>query len=323
MPKGGKMPKIKKFGLYLIYGVGVLAIVLLAARLMPGSSSLPLASPQYSVGVSRGSIGMIAPSVTPSMPEAAPAPAGTSVGEASSPAGGTVSVVERQVVKNDALTLLVSKAEGTAEQIKSIAAEFNGFVDEMNIYEVTDATKSGTVTIRVPAGKLDEAVKKIKTLAIKVEGETISATDVTAQYVDMEARLKNLQAEEAQYLTILKKAKTVDDILKVTENLNWVRSDIESLQAQIKYLASQVEISSITVSLTEEADVQVWGIRWRPLFVIKQAFRSMLDGLSGYANAVIGFVLILPVLALWVVTAVAAIWVIRRIYRFIRNKFFA
>ncbi len=319
MPKGGKILKIKKFGVYTLWALGILAFVWLAARLMPSTSS------EYSTSNTRGSIGAGEPSTASSMQKTAPAYVEGSASEGSSDQalGEIMPPSERKVVKSDALTLLVSKAETSAEQIISIAAELGGFVDGMDIYEVSDTSKSGIVTIRVPAGKLDEAVKKIKTLAIKVEREEISAADITAQYVDLEARLKSLRAEEAQYLKILNQAKTVEDILKVTENLNWARSNIESLQAQIKYLSSQVEMSSITVSLEEEADVQVLGIRWRPLFTVKQGVRSMLEGLSGYADTVISFILVLPVLALWVVTAVAAFWVIRKIYRFVRAKFFA
>jgi len=320
--KGGKVSKLKKFGIYALWGVGIIALISLAAYLMPGSSSLP-SNLQYSVGGSRGSVRVSGPGATLLMQEAAPMPSGRSADEVYSSSDAATPAAERLVVKSDALTLLVSKAEETAEQIKSIAAGFGGFVDEMDIYEVSDTSKSGTITIRVPADKFDEAAQKIKALAIKVERESIGAHDITEGYADLEARLKNLQAEEAQYQQILKQAKNTDEILSVTEYLASVRGDIESLAAQIKYLAGQVAMSSITVTFEEEGDVEVWGIRWRPLFTVKQAFRSMLEGLSAYADAMIGFILVLPVLALWAVTAIAALWVARKIYRFIKAKFFA
>lgn len=331
MPKGGKTSKLKKFGIYLLYGIGILALVWLTARLMPGSPSLlPMESLNSGSGSAlltkssfRGSVGVNAPNaVPPPAPKAAPGSSEADYSADSSSAAATPAT-ERKVVKSDALTLLVSKAEATAEQIKSIAAGFGGFTDEMDIYEISDVSKSGTITIRVPADKFDEAAQKIKALAIKVEREAIGTLDITEGYADLEARLKNLRAEEAQYQQILKQAKNTDDVLKVTENLGGVRGDIESLQAQIKYLAGQVAMSSIAVSLEEEADVQVWGIRWRPLFTVKQAFRNMLTGLSGYLDSIIGFIFILPALTLWAVTVIAALWVLRKIYRFIKSKFFS
>lgn len=323
MLKGGKVSKFKKIGIYALWGVGVIVLISLAAYLMPGGST------SLTTGGSRGGIAVnVSTAVPPSMERAAPAPVGSSAGEASYYSSDQASVetaptVERLVVKNDALILLVSKAEETAEQIKSIAAGFGGFVDEMDIYEVSDTSKSGTITVRVPADKFDEATQKIKALAIKVERESIGVSDVTEGYADLEARLKNLRAEEAQYQQILKEAKTTDEVLKVTQTLSYVRSNIERLTVQIKYLSEQIAMSSITVAFEEEGDVEVWGIRWRPLFTVKQAFRSMLEGLSAYADVMIGFILVLPVLALWLTTAVAALWVLRKIYRFVKRKFFA
>ena len=64
----------------------------------------------------------------------------------------------------------------------------------------------GTLTIRVPAARFEEARAEIRKLGLRVESEKIDAQDVTRQYVDQDASIRNLRAEEAQYLTILKQA---------------------------------------------------------------------------------------------------------------------
>lgn len=232
-------------------------------------------------------------------------------------------LTQRKVIKNGSLSLLVKEVEGITQQIQTLATDLGGFVSSSQVYEIATDTKYGTVTIRVPANRFDEAVTKIKNLAIKVENEQVNASDVTEQFVDLEAQLKNLRAEEEQYLVIMKRAATVEDTLRVAQRLSDVRGRIESIQGQLQYLSRQVDMSTISVSLNAEADVEIFGIRWRPLFVIKQSFRNMLFGLTGYVDAMIGFVLKLPIIALWLVTLVVVAIVGWKLFRWIRAKFFS
>jgi len=232
-------------------------------------------------------------------------------------------LTQRKIIKNGSFQLLVEKAEETAQAIKSISEKLNGFVSESYIYEVSQKTKSGTITIRVPAEQFDSAIEEIKKLAIKVEKETINARDVTEEFVDLEARLKNLQAEEEQYLKIMKQARTVEDTLKVTAKLSQVRGQIERIQGQLKYLSDKIDMATITANLTSEADVELFGLRWRPLFIIKQSFRDMLNSLTGYIDTIIAFIFALPVIFLWLVTVVIVLIAGHRIIRWLWQKFFS
>ncbi len=232
-------------------------------------------------------------------------------------------LTQRKIIKNGSLQLLVKKAEETAQEIKSISQKLNGFVSESYIYEVSQKTKSGTITIRVPAEQFDSAIEEIKKLAIKVEKETINARDVTEEFIDLEARLKNLQAEEEQYLKIMKQARTVEDTLKVTAKLSQVRGQIERIQGQLKYLSDKIDLATITANLTSEADVELFGLRWRPLFIIKQSFRDMLNSLTGYIDTIIAFVFVLPAILLWIITVVIVLVIGHRIICWLRQKFFS
>ncbi|MDO8558681.1 MAG: DUF4349 domain-containing protein [bacterium] len=315
--------KMKKIALYLLLGVGAIVFVFVGNF---------YATPKYESPGSSSNLG-IDDSVfggsyaTPSFERGdfAPAPmmnAGSSAKSGASQTANPSALADRKVVKVGALAVLVKKTEEAAEKVKSIAGALGGFVDGANIYNVSETSKEGTVTIRVPADKFDDAMQKLKEIAIKVDKEEIGAADVTEQFVDMEARLKNLKAEEAQYLKVLSEARKVEDILSVSERLFATRGNIERLEGQLKYLSSQIAMSSITVSLTEEADVQLFGIRWRPLFALKQGFRNMLSGLTGYIDAMIAFLFVLPELVLWLMTFVAGVWVAWRAFRFVKRKFF-
>jgi len=325
--------KVKKFAVIALKALGILVLVWLAYYLAQGKSlksdstggtqtdysdSDYGGSADYVYDDSSGSVPAPAASMSRSF-ESAPPPSQKSTGGASQ----VTASAPRKVVKDGKLEILVKKAEETAEKIKAIAAEQGGFVDDVNIKNVSETSKSGTVTIRVPADNFDETLAQIKSLAIKVDKESANATDITEVFVDLEARLKTLKAQEAQYLKILDQAKTVKDILSVSTDLGYIRSDIERLEGKIRLLSSEVDMSSITVSLTEEADVQLFGIRWRPLFVLKQAVRNMLSGLSGYADSMITFIFLLPTLLLWLATFVAGLWLARKIYRWVKHKFFS
>lgn len=139
-------------------------------------------------------------------------------------------------------------------------------------------------------------------LALRVENERIEAEDVTRNYIDREARLRNLRAQERQYLGILKLATTVKDTLAVSEQLNEVRGQIEQQQAEFEALSKQIETVAITISLRAEADAQVFGLRWRPLYRLKIAAREGLEGVADYVATMTSLVFYLPAILLWLAT---------------------
>lgn len=223
------------------------------------------------------------------------------------PGRGVPSGTERKVTKNASLELVVDQAEYAADAIALVANSYGGFVTARNLYEQGD-TKTGTITVRVPSSDFEKALNEIKDIANEVRKETVVADDVTEQYVDLEARLKILDAQEKRYLAILKNAKTVEDTLKVTQYLNQVRSEIDQMSGQLEYLKNQVNMSSIEVTLLAEKDIEVFGIRWQPLLVLKESLRAMLDGIAGYVNAIIAIFFYLPVLLLWGATIFVVVY---------------
>jgi len=228
---------------------------------------------------------------------------------------------DRKLVQTATVGLIVKTPAEIAEKIIQLAQGAGGFLVTSNVNGATDAT-SASLTIRVPATKFDEVRTQIRKLGLRVESESIEAQDVTKQYVDQEARLRNLRAQEQQYLGILRKAATVKDTLEVSDKLNEVRGAIEERQAEFEALSKQVETVAINITLRAEADAQVFGLHWRPLYQLKIAAREGLDGLGEYAASMASFVFLLPTILLWLLTifAVAAIgW---RILRWIARVFF-
>lgn len=232
---------------------------------------------------------------------------------------GIVISPDRKVIQSASLSLVVSKAREAVEEIKNISKKWNGFVEYANIYETSDDRVAGSIVIRVPGNRLEDAMRDIKGIAVKVTHENINAQDVTKQFVDLEARLKNFKAQEEQYLLILKRAEKIADIITVTQSLNGTRENIERLQAEMNYLSAQIEMATISVELTAEADVKIFGVVWNPMQEIKRALNDLIESLVQFANGVIAFVFFIPVLILWLLIVSLGGWVIWKVARRFKN----
>jgi hypothetical protein len=228
---------------------------------------------------------------------------------------------DRKLVRTESLGLIVKTPAATAEKIIQIAQGAGGFLVTSNVNGGADAT-SALLSIRVPTGKFDEVRSQIRKVSSRVESESIDAQDITKQYVDQEARLRNLRAQEQQYLGTLRKAATVKDTLEVSDKLNEVRGAIEERQAEFEALSKQVETVAINITLRAEADAQVLGLNWRPLYQLKIAAREGLDGFGEYAASMTRFVFYLPTILLWLFTILAGAAVGWRILKWATRRLF-
>ena len=121
---------------------------------------------------------------------------------------------------------------------------------------------SAQVTLRVPAAKLASVETQAAKLG-RVLSQSAGESDVTQQYVDLAARLKNLQAEEVRLRGFLDKANKVSEMLEIERELSRVRGEIEAMQAQIAYLDQQAAMATLTMAFTAPgALVQPSGGTW-------------------------------------------------------------
>lgn len=211
--------------------------------------------------------------------------------------------VSRKVASTSNLDLVVDKPAQAAEKIRALTERLGGYVVSSQIGEA--GNNYASISIRIPVTHVDEAKDEIRKLAIHIESERTQAEDVTKQWVDTDAHLRNLRATEQQYLQILKRATTVKDTVEVTEKLGEVRGTIEQTQADFAALAKRVETVAISIDLRPDFDVQVLGLRWRPLYRAKLALRNAVDALGDYAASMLEVIFHIPVIALWLVTLVA------------------
>ena len=226
----------------------------------------------------------------------------------------------RKIIRTSSLELVVQHPAETADRISALAQSLGGYLVSADAGG-QNAT-GGMLTIRVPSARFEEARAAIRKLGLRVESEKIDAQDVTRQYVDQDATLRNLHAEEVQYLAIMRQANSVKDMLAVSEKLSEVRGQIERQQAEFNALSQQIDTVALTVSLRAEAEAQVFGLNWRPAYQLKMALRDGLDSLATYATAMTTIIFYLPALLLWVGTILAGTLISWRTIRWIGRRWF-
>ena len=226
---------------------------------------------------------------------------------------------DRQVIRTASLDIVVDDVPKLAAQLETVAGKYGGYVEKTEVSQSKGIPQTAQVWLRVPAGRLDQARMEIKGLARLVESDKTEARDVTKEFVDNQARLRNYEAEERQYLEIMRRAVKVEDTVKVAERLSDVRGRIEQLQAELKYLSQQVDMASIAVALRMESVGQ--SSQWRPWYQTKLAFADMKEGLINFADSVIYILLMLPVILLWIAAIVLVIIMLIKAFFWGKRRF--
>lgn len=206
--------------------------------------------------------------------------------------GDTAATATPRIIKTGSLTLEVKSSREGAQKVSEIAKSQGGFVENSNVVENNDGTVSAYATIRVPEDKFEATLGQLRGLALRVSSESVNGQDVTEQYTDLQARLKNAQAQEAQYLDILKKANTVTDILAVQQYLSQVRYEIESYQGQLKNLSNQTSYSTISVNLTEQANLNLPAGKFDLLRDMKLAGQAVILLAQAFLTFAVTFIII-------------------------------
>ena len=158
-----------------------------------------------------------------------------------------------KVIKNINLQVRIDKGEFQRQfaRASTVAEQFQGFVSGSQVSRTEDGElASGMLTIRVPSDRFEQAVARLKELG-EVTSEDRTGQDVSREFVDLEARLRHAQTEEAFYLKLMGEAKTVSDMIQVQSQLSSVQLRIEEIQGQLQYLKDQTSFSTITVNIYE------------------------------------------------------------------------
>jgi hypothetical protein len=178
--------------------------------------------------------------------------------------------VDKKLIKEANLSFETDDIETTAIQVRLIAKAHKAYLDEENRFEYE--TESGySMTVRVPETEFDKFLEEVLVNAniSKLTNKTIRVNDVTSEYIDVETRLKVKKETEAHYLELLKQAHNLTETMELEKQLSDIRAEIESTEGRMKYLANQVDYSTVHISFTDRKGVTV-----RFFSEIKSAFKG-------------------------------------------------
>lgn len=205
--------------------------------------------------------------------------------------GAPVPGVEKKIIKNGSIELKVDSAEEVSDEISQIVNSLGGDVFSSNSRRQSNGSLRGNLTVKIPVDKFDEAMKSIKEVGEKVIFESVNASDVTMEYIDLEARLNNKKVEEATFKKLLDRTGGLKDILDVTREITNVRSQIDSLEGQLKYMTAQTDMSTINVALTEFVQTSTDRDSWKPWRTVEASLHNLVLNTQNFIDEVIEFVL--------------------------------
>ena len=234
-------------------------------------------------------------------------------------ADGTVE--SRQVIANANISLVVADTATALTGVKQVVSELGGYVADMDLskgrYDESDVLR-GSLTIRVPSAGLEEALDLLQALATDVNYLNVNRQDVTDQYSDLDAQLRNLRATETELLALLTEVRErpnakVEDILAVHRSLTEIREEIERLQGRKNLLDNQIDFSTIWVELIPDSVFRpIVEEPWSASGPVRNALRALVATLQGLLTALIWAVLYLtPLLLVFLVPLAVLIWLVR------------
>ncbi len=185
-------------------------------------------------------------------------------GEATAQPGGSPplsSILDRKIIFTAGITLSVEDVATSFGDVSRLATAAGGFVESStlsNADEVEDRTAH--LTLRVPADRYQDTLTSLRDLAgASVKSENSKSSEITEEYTDLQSRQRNLERTEQQYLALLERATTIQDILTVQDRLDGVRGQIEQIQGRLAVLDDLVDLATIDVTLTPLPPAQVKG----------------------------------------------------------------
>src|SRR5215831_3002701 len=216
---------------------------------------------------------------------------------------------DRKIIRNANLTVEVPSAADSQRKIVSIAESHQGFVVTSEATQKTseDRTKpevTVNLVVRVPAAQFNQVMEEIRAVGVRVIQEKDSGQDVTEEFMDLEARIKNQKALEAQFIEIMKRAGKVDDALSVQRELAEVRTEIEKLEGRRRFLENQSSLSTINVTLQPPTQIVNATGFW---YSVRSAFSDGVDVAAGIVLFLIRAVIAILPIILFVVLPLALI----------------
>ena len=232
-----------------------------------------------------------------------------------------------KIIKNGEIRLLVENTDNAIDRVLQVVGDLGGYVvSSRSWYQpVNDQNyKYATISIGVPVDQFEAAIRRLRTLAVRVLDENASGEDVTSEYVDLESQLGNLQATRDRIRAFLVDAKTVEESLRINQELTNIEGQIEQVKGRMNYLANRSAFSTITIQL--EPDIPPLTPAptptlmpsptpepWQPGRTMHQAGNTIVSIYQGLAELAIWLIMVvIPLLGPPLLLAWGVYWLFKR-----------
>jgi hypothetical protein len=216
-------------------------------------------------------------------------------------------LAERKIVKTGEITLEVQSVAAAVGEVRATAVALGGYVGDSRAGAADDPA---TLTLRIPAERFEDALARLRDMDGEVRAEATGEVDATSSIVDLEARIRNLEASERQYRALVDRAAKVEEILSVQSRLDDVRGQIEQHRAQLAQLNGLAALSTLTVTLVPVSrPIQVAAEGWDPGATLDAAVATLVGVGQGVTDLLIWLAIV--VLPLVLVTGVVLVLALR------------
>lgn len=214
------------------------------------------------------------------------------------------------IIKNADVRLQVEDTDVAIDRATQAIGDLGGYIVSSRVWYQdyydgieTKNYKYATLTIGIPVDQFERMLSRLRGLSVKVLDETASGDDVTDQFVDLQSQLTNLEATRERIKSFLDDAKTVDEALRINQELSNIENQIEAIKGQMNYLQDRSAYSTITVNFEPVLpDVKPQPtptpIAWNPGETFGNATKTLTSAYQGIVELLIWlFVVFLPIVA--------------------------
>lgn len=217
----------------------------------------------------------------------------------------------RMIIKTGTMNIEIDKYDDAEKSILEVVQRNGGIVSSSNVTQNVSGKKQGTISVRIPTDKFDLLLKDINTIG-KVTSQNVKSTDVTEEYIDLEARLKTQKELESRIIKLLQeKARDLSDIITLEDKLASIRKNIESVEGRMKFLKNQSDFSTLSINLFEPSIL----VTSTGGGFFSELWDSVKSGLQGFTKILGGLIMVIIAFLPIIVIALIIFWIIRKIIK--------
>lgn len=229
--------------------------------------------------------------------DVAPAEAGEAAADRQSSAG--VQDQNRKLIKNVDMSVETEQFDTLIQKVEEKVTALGGYLESSNVYNGSYTggyrSRSADITARIPAEQLSGFLDEVAAQSnVRQKNEYVE--DVTLQYVDLDSHKKALLAEQESLLSMLENAESIEDIIKINEQLTSVRYQIESMESQLRTYDNKISYSTVNLNVQEVEQYEPYVAKSAADRIREGFLKNLRRVGNGIADFAIEFVIALPLI---------------------------